>query len=40
LDAVIDYLPLAMEVPAVKGTDPKSGEELVRNTSLDEPLCA
>jgi elongation factor G len=40
LDAVIDYLPSPMEVPAVKGTDPKSGEELVRNTSLDEPLCA
>ncbi len=40
LDAVIDYLPSPMEVPAVKGTDPKSGAELVRNTSLDEPLCA
>ncbi|NPV42164.1 MAG: elongation factor G [Anaerolineae bacterium] len=40
LDAVIDYLPSPIEVPAVKGTDPKSGEELVRNTSLDEPLCA
>ncbi len=40
LDAVIDYLPSPIEVPAVKGTDPKSGKELVRNPSLDEPLCA
>jgi elongation factor G len=40
LDAVIDYLPSPAEVPAVKGTDPKTGKELIRNTSLDEPLCA
>lgn len=40
LDAVIDYLPSPSEVPAVKGTDPKTGKELIRNPSLDEPLCA
>jgi elongation factor G len=40
LDAVIDYLPSPIEVPPVKGIDPKSEKELIRNTSLDEPLCA
>jgi elongation factor G len=40
LDAVIDYLPSPIEVPAVKGTDPRTDKELVRNPSLDEPLCA
>lgn len=40
LDAVIDYLPSPVEVPAVKGTDPKNGNELTREPSLDEPLCA
>jgi elongation factor G len=40
LDAVIDYLPSPAEVPPVKGTDPRTEKELVRNTSLDEPLCA
>ena len=40
LDAVIDYLPSPVEVPAVKGTDPRSDKELIRNPSLDEPLCA
>ncbi len=40
LDAVIDYLPSPLEVPAIKGTDPKSGNEITRHTSADEPLCA
>ena len=40
LDAVIDYLPSPAEVPPVKGVDPHTEKELVRNTSLDEPLCA
>lgn len=40
LDAVIDYLPSPIEVPAVKGNDPKTGKELVRNPSIEEPLCA
>ena len=30
LDAVIDYLPSPLDVPAVVGTDPKTGEELIR----------
>lgn len=40
LDAVIDYLPSPIEVPSVKGIDPKTEKELVRKTSEDEPLCA
>ena len=40
LDAVIDYLPSPAEVPPMKGIDPRTEKELVRNTSLEEPLCA
>ena len=40
LDAVIDYLPSPLEVPAVKGIDPKSEKEVICKTSTDEPLCA
>lgn len=40
LDAVIDYLPSPTEVPPVKGIDPHTEKEIVRNNSLEEPLCA
>ena len=40
IDAVIDYLPSPLEVPAVKGIDPKSGEEVERKASDDEPFSA
>ncbi|HVP04433.1 MAG TPA: elongation factor G [Dehalococcoidia bacterium] len=40
LDAVIDYLPSPVEVPPVKGHDPKSGEELERGPDEKEPFCA
>src|SRR3954469_6542751 len=40
LDAVIDYLPSPLDVPAIHGTDPKSEGELVRKASLDEPFSA
>ncbi len=40
LDAVIDYLPSPLDVPAVRGIDPKTEKELVHETSNDEPLCA
>jgi elongation factor G len=40
LDAIVDYLPSPLDVPAVKGTDPKSGEPLVRRASDDEPFAA
>ncbi|MGZ9107052.1 MAG: elongation factor G, partial [Rhodoplanes sp.] len=38
LDAVVDYLPSPIEVPAIKGIDPK-GNEVVRNPSDKEPLA-
>jgi len=41
LDAVIDYLPSPLDVPAVKGVDPKDEvTELVRRTADDEPFSA
>src|SRR5690348_15532517 len=40
LDAVIDFLPSPLDVPAVTGTDPKSGEELTRSADLSEPFSA
>ena len=40
LDAVVDYLPAPIDVPAIKGTDPDTGEELERPSSDDEPFAA
>ncbi|MFB0923390.1 MAG: elongation factor G, partial [Alphaproteobacteria bacterium] len=40
LDAVIDYLPSPVEVPAVNGIDPDTDEAIVRNSSDDEPFAA
>ena len=40
LDAVLDYLPAPTDVPPIKGTDPKTGEEMVRPSSDDEPMSA
>jgi elongation factor G len=40
LDAVVDYLPSPIDVPPTKGTDPKTGEVLVRNPSDDDKLSA
>jgi elongation factor G len=38
LDAVVDYLPSPVDVPAIKGIDPKTEAELNRKSSDDEPL--
>jgi elongation factor G len=40
LDAVVQYLPSPLDVPAVHGTEPKSGEEIVRDASDEEPFAA
>ncbi|MBP9856196.1 MAG: elongation factor G [Candidatus Pacebacteria bacterium] len=40
LDAVVDYLPSPAELLPVKGTDPKTGEEVERKASDDEPFSA
>jgi len=39
LDAVVDYLPSPLDVPAIKGIDPRTGDEVVRKSSDDEPLA-
>ena len=40
LDAVVDYLPSPLDVPAIKGINPKTGEEEERKASDDEPFAA
>jgi elongation factor G len=40
LDAVIDYLPSPLDVPQMKGFDPDTNEEIVREVSDDAPLSA
>lgn len=40
LDAVMRYLPSPIDIPAVKGLNPKTEEEESRNPSEDEPFAA
>jgi elongation factor G len=40
LDAVVDYLPSPLDIPPVVGTNPNTGEEVVRHATDDEPLAA
>jgi len=40
LDAVIDYLPSPMDIPPVKGIDPRNNEEIFRHASDEEPFSA
>jgi len=40
LDAVIDYLPAPVDVPAIKGVDPDTGEDLERPSSDEAPFAA
>ncbi|MFA5009662.1 MAG: elongation factor G [Patescibacteria group bacterium] len=40
LDAVVDYLPTPLDVPPIKATDPKTGEDIERHPSDDEPFTA
>ncbi len=40
LDAVVDYLPSPVDLPPVKGLDPATGAEVLRNSSVDEPFAA
>jgi elongation factor G len=40
LDAVVDYLPSPLDVPPMFGTDPKTGDEIERKPSDDEPFSA
>jgi elongation factor G len=40
LDAVIDYLPSPLDVPPMVGIDPKSGDEITREPSVEQPFSA
>jgi len=40
LDAVVDYLPSPKDIPPVKGTNPKTDEEVLRSANPEEPLAA
>lgn len=40
LDAVVDYLPSPLDVPPVHGIEPKSGDDVERKASDDEPFAA
>jgi len=40
LDAVVDYMPSPLDVPAIKGVDPDTGEEDVRHSDDNAPFSA
>jgi elongation factor G len=40
LDSVIDYLPAPVDIPAIKGIDPDSEQEMERQPKDDEPFSA
>jgi len=40
LDAIVYYLPSPLDIPAVKGINPDTGEEIERHPSDDEPFSA
>jgi len=40
LDAVVDYLPSPIDIPPVKGINPKNGEEVERKADDNEPFSA
>jgi elongation factor G len=40
LDAVIDYLPSPLDIPAIKGINPETHAEEVRNADPEAPFCA
>ena len=40
LDAIIDYMPNPTDIPAIRGTNPETGEEEDRHSSDSEPFSA
>ena len=40
LDAIVDYMPAPVDIPAIKGINPKTEEEEVRESSDEEPFSA
>lgn len=40
LDGIVDFLPSPLDLPPVKGINPKTGQEEEREASLEAPFCA
>lgn len=40
IDAIVEYLPSPLDLQAIEGTDPKTGEKIYRKQIDDEPFCA
>ena len=40
LDAIVDYMPSPLDIPAIEGIHPKTGETETRRASDDEPFSA
>ena len=40
LDAIVDYMPSPLDVPAIKGVNPETEEEVTRPSSDEEPFAA
>ena len=40
LDAIVDFMPAPVDIPAIKGVNPKTEEEETRESSDDEPFSA
>ena len=40
LDAIVDFMPAPTDIPSIKGINPKTGEEMERHSSDDEPFSA
>ena len=40
LDAIVDFMPAPTDIPSIKGINPKTGEEIERHSSDDEPFSA
>ena len=39
LDAVVDYLPSPLDIPAIEGTDPDTGDTIERHPDFDQPFA-
>ena len=40
LDAIVEFLPSPLDLPPVKGINPKTGEEEIRKPDVNDPFCA
>ena len=40
LDAIVDYMPSPLDIPAIEGVDQETGEETCRHPSDDEPFSS